>query len=351
VTPRLALRRGLALVLLAAGTAAGLVVAVAVGSVPVPLAETVRVLAGGVPDDPRWEVVIGLVRLPRALTAALAGAALGVAGLQMQTLFRNPLADPYVLGVSSGASLGVSLVVLGSGAVGGAFTAGLAGMGRVGVVLAAAGGSGAILGVVLALSRWARSAVTLLIIGVMLGAVTTALTSLLLTWTSPERAMLFVAWGLGSFSATSWADVTVLAVAVGVGLTVAGLSVKSLNALLLGESYARTMGVRVRRVRAVVLLSASLLAGAVTAFCGPIAFLGIAVPHLARLAIGTSDHRVLVPATLLMGAVAALACSVASTLPGRDLVVPVNVITALLVAPVVIGVLLRSRRLAAGAVT
>lgn len=343
-------RRALALAGLAAACVVGLLVAVAVGSVAVPLDETARVLLGSAPLDPRWQVIVGVVRVPRALTAALAGAGLGVAGLQMQTLFRNPLADPYVLGVSSGASLGVALVVAGSTTVGGGFTASLAGMGRIGVVVAAAGGSAAVLGLVMTLARWVRSPVTLLIVGVMIGAVTTALVGLLLTIADPRRAQQFVLWGLGSFASTTRGDLTVLTPAVALGLAVAAASTKPLNALLLGEGYARTMGVRVRAVRTLTLASAALLAGAVTAFCGPVGFLGMAVPHLARLTIGTSDHRVLVPATLLMGAVAALACAVVANLPVWGTVLPVNVITALLVAPVVIGVLLRSRRMDPGAV-
>ncbi len=323
---------------------AAVVVAVASGSVAVPLGETARILVGLAPDDPRWTVVVESVRLPRALTAALAGAALGVAGLQMQTLFRNPLADPFSLGVSSGASLGVALVVTGAGTAAGGFTAGFAAAGRVGTVGAAALGGALVLSGILALSRLVRSAVTLLVIGVMAGAAATAVVSLMLTWTDPLRAQQFVAWGLGSFAGTTWADLGVFGPVTLAGLAVAWLSAKPLNALLLGENYARTMGLNVRRARLVTLLGASVLAGAVTAFCGPIGFLGIAVPHVARRLIGTSDHRVLLPATLLCGAVAALLCSVASHLPGGG-VLPINVVTALVGAPIVIVVLLRSRRL------
>jgi iron complex transport system permease protein len=333
---------------LLAGTGAVTVVlfvlAVALGPVSVPPADTVRVLAGATPSDPRWSVLIGTVRLPRALTAVLVGAALGVAGALVQTLFRNPLADPYVLGVSSGAGLGVALSLA---AVGGAsFTDGLAGVGRLGAVGAAAVGAAAVLGLVLVLARWVRSVVTLLVVGVMVGAATTAVVSLVLVWSDPRIAQQFVVWGLGSVDGTSRADLAVLAPVVAAGLAVAAFSVKPLNALLLGEAHARSVGVPVRRLRATVVLAVALLGGGVTAFCGPIAFVGIAVPHLARLLVDTSEHRVLLPVTALVGAAVVLACVVAGHPPGTEVVVPLNVVTSLVGAPVVIAVLLRSRRFA-----
>lgn len=335
--------------LAAAGVVATFALAVTLGTVTIPLADTVRVLLG-LSADPGAAVVVEQVRLPRALTAVLAGCALGAAGLQMQTVFRNALADPYVLGVSSGASVGVALVVTGvGGSVTGGFTAGLAGLGRVGIVLAATLGAAAVLAAVLVLARWIRSAVTLLVVGVMVGYAASAVVSVLLVYTDPLRAQQYVAWGLGSFSGTTWPDLAVFAPVVVVGLGFALASVKSLNALLLGEEYARTMGVHVRRVRLVCLLGASLLAGAVTAFCGPVAFLGIAVPHVARLVLGSSDHRVLLPVTLLIGAAVALLCTVAAALVDVRTVLPLNAVTALLGAPVVIAVLVRSRRGLAGA--
>jgi cobalamin transport system permease protein len=324
------------------------VLAVALGPVSVPPLDTVRVLTGAAPSDPRWTVLICTVRLPRALTAALVGAALGVAGALVQTLFRNPLADPYVLGVSSGAGLGVALSLAAvGGSVGGAtFTEGLVGVGRLGAVGAAAVGAAAVLGLVLVLARWVRSVVTLLVVGVMVGAATTAVVCLVLVWSDPRIAQQFVVWGLGSVDGTSRADLAVLAPVVAVGLAVAALSVKPLNALLLGEAHARSVGVPVRRLRAAVVLAVALLGGGVTAFCGPIAFVGIAVPHLARLLVDTSDHRVLLPVTALVGAAVVLACVVVGHPPGTEVVVPLNVVTSLVGAPVVIAVLLRSRRFA-----
>ena len=317
-----------------------IVAGLALGPVRVPLLDTVRVLVGAQPSDPRWQVIVHSMRLPRLLTAIAAGAGLGVAGLQMQTLFRNTLADPYVLGVSSGAALGVAMVVI---ATGSGFTAGLAAGGRIGVAVAAAVGAGAVLTIVLALARWVRSATTLLLIGVMVGAAASAVVGVLLVYADPLRVQQYLLWGLGSFAGTTWSDLQLLLPVVVVGVAAAALTVRALNALLLGESYARTMGVDVRRARLVSVASASLVAGATTAFCGPIAFLGLAVPHLARLAVGTSDHRAVLPATVLMGSAVALSCGIASQLPGSDAVLPVNSLTALIGAPIVVLVLVRNR--------
>ncbi|WP_236238977.1 iron ABC transporter permease [Streptomyces sp. CC228A] len=343
-TPRPVRRRLVVVLALTAGTALLFVLAIATGSHPVPVAEVVRILFGHAAEDPRWTVIVEQVRLPRALTAAAVGAALAVAGVQMQTLFRNALADPFSLGVSSGASMGVAAVVVGTGGVAGSFTGDLAGLGRVGVVIAASLGAAAVLALVLLLSRWVRSAVTLLVVGVMIGSAATAVVGVMLVYARPERAQQFVMWGLGSFGATTWPDLHVMLPVVGAGLLTALLTAKRLNALLLGEDYARTMGLNVRRSRDLALFATSLLAGAATAFCGPIAFLGLAVPHLTRVALGTSDHRALIPASMLAGAFLALACALLSQPPGTDAVLPLNAITSLFGAPVVIAFLIRSRR-------
>ncbi|RAU93628.1 FecCD family ABC transporter permease [Mycolicibacter senuensis] len=340
-----AVRPGRATLVLAGLIAAVLVLALlglALGPVRVPLADTVRVLFGADASDPRWQVIVANMRLPRVLTALAAGSALGVAGLQLQTLFRNTLADPYILGVSSGASLGVALVVLAGGAAGAGFRT--TGGSRAGEVLAAALGAAAMLTLVLVLSRWTRSAATLLLIGVMIGAASTALVSLALVYSDPQRVQQYLLWGLGSFAATGWADLRLLLPLVAVGLITAAMTIRPLNALLLGESYAATMGINVHRARIVTVASASLLAGVTTAFCGPIGFLGLVVPHVARIAVGTSDHRLVLPTVMLLGAVAALACGIVSQVPGSDLVIPINAVTALVGAPVVITVLLRARR-------
>ncbi|WIM87809.1 iron ABC transporter permease [Candidatus Mycobacterium wuenschmannii] len=311
----------------------------ALGPVRVPLLDTARALVGAQASDPRWQVIVHSVRLPRVLTAIAAGAGLGVAGLQMQTLFRNTLADPYVLGVSSGAGLGVAAVVI---ATGSGFTAGLAG-GRAAMAVAAAVGAAAVLALILVLAHWVRSAATLLLIGVMVSAAATAVVSVLLVYADPLRVQQYLLWGLGSFAGTTWWDLKLLLPVVAAGIAVAALAVRALNALLLGENYARTLGIDVRQARLITVASASLLTGATTAFCGPIAFLGLAVPHLARLALGTSDHRAVLPTTALMGAAVALACGIVSQVPGSDAVLPVNAVTALVGAPIVVLVLVRSR--------
>lgn len=327
------------------------ILAVGVGSVGVPVSETLRALTGRPTVDPQMSVLLIDIRLPRVVTAAVAGAGLAVAGLVMQTLFANPLADPYILGVSSGAGLGVAVVTIGSGSAAATFSAAVGGGGRIGTVGAAAVGAGAVLALVLLLGRWVRSVVALLIIGVMIGAVAGAGVSFLLAFADPAAVQRFVLWGLGSVSGTDWPAVAVLAPTVAAGTVLVGLLARPLNAMLLGESYAASMGVAVKRVRAWAITATALIAGAVTAFCGPIAFLGIAVPHLARLTLGTSDHRLLVPGCVAMGAVVCQLCAVVAQLPGGDGVLPLNVVTAVVGAPVVVAVLLRSRRLAAGAVT
>jgi iron complex transport system permease protein len=339
------------LLALGAAAAALFVLAVALGPVPVPLWDTARVLVGAEPADPRWTVVIGSFRIARAGTAVLAGAGLGVAGLLMQTLFRNALADPYVLGVSAGASLGVALFLAATttAVAGATFGAGLVGLGRIGAVGSAAAGAAAVLGLVLVLARRVRSAVTLLIVGVMVGAVAAAVVSLVLVWSDPLTAQQYLLWGLGSVDATTGADLPILATVVAVGLVLAGLCAAPLTAFLLGEDYARSMGVDVRAVRLAVLVAAALLAGGITAYCGPVAFVGIAVPHLARLVAGTSDHRLLLPVTALVGVVTLLACTIVAHPPGAELVVPLNVVTSLVGGPVVIAVLLRSSRFAGAA--
>ncbi|KKO60607.1 iron ABC transporter permease, partial [Mycolicibacter arupensis] len=219
-----------------------------------------------------------------------------------------------------------------------------AGASRAAEVIAAALGAAAMLTLVLVLSRWTRSAATLLLIGVMIGAASTALVSLAMVYSDPQRVQQYLLWGLGSFAGTGWADLRLLLPLVAVGLVAATLTIRPLNALLLGESYAATMGINVHRARIVTVVSASLLAGVTTAFCGPIAFLGLVVPHVARIVVGTSDHRVVVPTVMLLGAVAALGCGIVSQVPGSDLVIPINAVTALVGAPVVITVLLRARR-------
>jgi iron complex transport system permease protein len=303
------------------------------------------ILTGGVPARDTWTTIVLSFRLPKAITAALAGSALAVSGLLMQTLFRNPLADPFVLGISSGASLGVALVVLVTGATGVTLLAGLGLLGDLGLVVASSIGAVAVMALVLAIARRVQSATTLLILGLMFGYVTSALVSILLHFSIPDRIQTYVNWTFGSFSGVTWGQMPLFTAALVAGHAASIAFVKPLNALLLGEAYARSMGVNVRRARIGILIGASILAGAVTAFCGPIGFLGVAVPHLCRNRLGTSDHRLLLPASMLLGGTLALLADVVAGVPGTRLVLPLNAVTALIGAPVVVWVILRRRNL------
>lgn len=337
--------RPLLLIALLGGLAAVFLLALAVGSVSIPLDQILAVLLGGEADRTSWTNIILKFRLPKATTAALAGAALGVSGLMMQTFFRNPLAGPYVLGVSSGASLGVALVILTTGTIGGALLAGFGLRGDLLLAGAAALGAGATMFVVLLVAGRVRSSMTLLILGLMMGYLVSAVVSLLLFFAIPERIQAYITWTFGSFGGVTWDQVPILAAGVIAGLVIALLLTKSLNALLLGEDYARSLGMNVMLTRVAIVSATALLAGTVTAFCGPIGFIGIAVPHLARSLFNTSDHRVLLPGAMLTGAVVALVAAIIAEVPGNNLVLPLNAVTALIGAPVVIGVILRQRNL------
>lgn len=338
--PRLGLRP-LALVMMAGVWAVAFVLSLAFGSVRIPLDQVLTILLGGEPTRATWATIVNDFRLPKALTASLAGAALGVSGLQMQTLFRNPLADPFVLGVSSGASLGVALVVLSVGAANTALLAVAGLLGNLSLVVAACLGAGAVMLLVLALAQRVQSSVTLLILGLMIGYLTSAVVSLLLYFSIAERIQAYVSWTFGSFGGVTWAQMRVLAPTICVGLLLAFILTKALNALLLGEAYARSMGLDIRRSRIGIVTSSAVLAGAVTAFCGPIAFLGIAIPHLCRSLLRSADHRVILPACALVGATAALLVDLAAQAPGTRVVLPLNAITALVGAPIVVWIILR----------
>ncbi len=278
-------------------------------------------------------------RLPKAVVALLAGSALSASGLLMQTIFRNPLAGPYVLGVSSGASLGVALFLLGLPMLGGA------GIARdLGTAASAWIGAAAILLLVTAVSARIRDIMAVLILGMMFGSAASAFVDVLQYFSSDTALKGFVVWSMGSLGGLSHGQLLIMAVCVAGGLLLAALSVKPLNLLLLGESYARSMGVSVGRVRGIIFLATSLLAGSVTAFCGPIGFVGIAVPHIARMIFRRADHRILLPASVLIGADMMLLCDMISQLPGTDLILPVNTITALLGIPVVVMVVVNSKR-------
>lgn len=337
--------RGALLIILLAGLVAVFLMNIATGSVDIPLNNIVKILLGGEADKAIWETIVVKFRLPKAVTAMLAGAGLSVAGLQMQTLFRNPLADPFVLGISSGASLGVALVVMSAGTVGATLIAELGLLGNFTTAAAASLGALLVLVVVLFVARKVESSVTLLIVGLMFGYTTGAAVSLLMYFSITERIQAYINWTFGSFDGVTWEQMRVFAPVILLGVTLAYVQTKPLNALLLGEAYARSMGVNIQRTRLLIIISTALLAGTITAFCGPIGFIGVAVPHLCRSLFSTSDHRTLIPATLMMGAGLALGADLIAQMPGSQVVLPLNAVMALLGAPIVTWVILRQRNL------
>ena len=334
------------LVLLAVALVLIFLLSIALGPVWIPLKQIVAILVGEHTGGPgNFGFIVYDLRLPRSFTAVLAGAALGIAGLQMQTLFRNPLADPFALGIASGASLGVALVLLTGGAsVSGVLVSSIGLAGDALVTAASIAGAVLALAVVLGLTRRVENPATVLILGLMFGYAASAFVTLLVAGTDPDKLQRWIAWGFGSFEGVDWQKLSIFAPLVIAGLAVSAGTTKQLNALLLGENYARSMGMNVRRMRLATMAGASVLGGVVTAFCGPIAFLGVAIPHMCRALLGTSDHRALVPATILMGGIVALAAQIVSLVPGDAGVLPLNAVTALIGAPVVVVVLMRNRR-------
>ncbi|WP_414574787.1 iron chelate uptake ABC transporter family permease subunit [Anabaena sp. CCY 9402-a] len=313
----------------------------ALGSVSIPIQEVINILLGKESEKVTYAHIILKFRLPKALTATLAGAALGVSGLQMQTLFKNPLAGPFVLGISSGASLGVALVVLTASVTTPTLLNDLGIITDFGLVIAASFGAASVLGVMLVVSRRVQDTMTLLILGLLFGYATSAIVSILLQFSSKERIQSYIMWTFGSFAGVTWKQLIVLIPVILLSLLMAVLQSKSLNALLLGESYARSLGLTVQKTRFSVITSASILAGAITAFCGPIAFLGVAIPHLCRSLFMTSDHRILIPSVIFMGAILALVADLCSQVWVSQMVLPLNAITALIGTPVVSWVILR----------
>lgn len=314
------------------------------GSVDIPLRSVCRILAGGTDELVVWQNIVWKSRVPQALTALVAGAGLSVSGLQMQTVFRNPLADPSVLGVSSGASLGVAMVVLLSGAVGGVALSRLGYLGEVALSLAAIVGAMSVMALIVYVSMKVRGNVTLLIIGVMIGYVANAVIGVLKFFSVEEDIRAYVIWGLGSFARVSGDQMLLFVGIMAVLLPLSFLLIKTMNLLLLGNGYARNLGLNIRRARLLVIFCSGVLVAIVTAYCGPIMFLGLAVPHLCRAIFRSSDHRVLMPATLLTGAALALVCNLIARMPGFEGALPVNSVTALIGAPVVASVLFRRRK-------
>ena len=313
------------------------------GSVDIPAEAVGRILLGCEVDNEAWAFIVRESRVPLCVTALLSGAALSVSGLMLQTAFGNPLADPSILGISSGASLGVALVMLAGGGTvaAGAFSF----SGFLAAVLGALAGALVVMGLILFLSTLIRSNVMLLIAGIMVGYIVSSAISLLNFFATAEGVHSYMIWGMGNFGGVSSAQLPWFSAVVAGGLLWAVLLVKPLNALLLGERYAGNLGVNVRWVRGQLLGVTGLLTAVVTAFCGPVAFIGLAVPHVARLLLGTSNHNALLPVTMLCGAAVALLCNLLCILPGEWGMIPLNAVTPVLGAPVIVYVIVRQRRI------
>ena len=313
------------------------VVDMMVGSVGISVRDVVAALTGGECDPMTRKIVVD-IRLMKAVVAILAGAALSVSGLQMQTLFRNPLAGPYVLGVSSGASFGVALFILGAPLLG---LGGSHILSSFGVAGAAWLGSAAVLAVVGVVSSRIKDVMVILILGMMIGSGVSAVVQILQYLSHEEALKSFVVWTMGSLGDVTFEQLWLIVAAVAVGLTLAVAVMKPMNMLLLGEAYARTMGLNVKRTRTLILLSTTLLAGTVTAFCGPVGFIGLAMPHVARAMFAQADHRVLMPAAAMIGAVSLLMCDIVS----KMLTLPLNSVTALLGIPIVVWIVVRNKNI------
>ncbi len=313
------------------------------GTVSIPASEVLDIVTGGNGSNEIWRNIIMKSRLPQALTAIFAGAGLAVAGLLMQTVFRNPLAGPSVLGISSGASLGVACVILLSGMFGQALSQ-LGFFGEFAITIAAIIGAMGVMGVIIFVSQKVKGNVTLLIIGVMIGYIATAIIGVLKFFSVEEDIRAYVIWGLGSFAKVSGNQMVLFCVVMAVLIPLSMLLIKTLNLLLLGDGYARNLGLNIKRARFYVILASGVLVAIVTAYCGPISFLGLAVPHLCRGIFQTSDHRILMPASALVGASLALVCNLIARMPGFEGVLPVNSVTALIGAPIVVSVLFRKRK-------
>ena len=314
-----------------------------IGSVTVPLDDIIKVLLKE-NNDNTLSIIIFNYRLPQALTALLAGAALAVAGLLMQTLFRNPLADPSMLGISSGASLGVGIVILLTGAISGTAVSSFGWWSTIGVSLAAFIGAVLVLFVMLAFSSRMKNMTTLIIIGLMIAYLAGSITDILKFFSLKEDIHAFVIWGMGTFSGVGTSKMPIFAISIVIGLIVTFFLSKNLNILLLGEMYAENLGLNIRKNSVIIILVSGYLTAIVTAYCGPIAFVGLAMPHIARFLFKSSDHRLLIPATMLIGMDMALICNLIARMPGFDGNLPVNAVTAFIGAPVVISVILKSRK-------
>lgn len=339
-------RWGLLLPIILVLTGTAFLLDLALGTVSIPPDQVLSILLGHGAVKGSWETIVMVFRLPKAIAACTAGAALSLSGLMMQTLFRNPLAGPSVLGISSGASMGVALVVLGTAISqrGARLIEGLGLGGNMLLVAASALGAFLVLLAILVAARWVRDVMTLLIIGILGGFALSSVVSVLIHFSRPEMVQAYLAWTFGSFANVTWQEMHVFLPVLLVTCAASLLVGKPLNGLLLGEDYARSMGLDYLATRLVVIALTALLVGGVTAYCGPVGFIGIAVPHLARVVAGTSDHRRLLPVTAVLGGLIALLADLIAQLPGQATVLPLNAVTALIGSPVIIWFILRRQR-------
>lgn len=311
------------------------------GQVNIPMKEVFQSLFGGNASKDTWEYIIVNFRLPKAITAVLVGIGLSISGLLMQTLFRNPLAGPYVLGLSSGSSLGVAFVILGASALPAYLSQFL--LSQYGIILASCIGSLLVLFLILIVSQQLKDTMSILIVGLMFSSFTSAIVSVFTYFSSAEQLQKYTFWSMGSIGNLSWENIMLLTTAVFFGLLLSLLSLKPLDALLLGENYAKSMGLNIQKARYIIIIATSILAGSITAFAGPIAFVGLAVPHLAKLSFKTSNHKILFFGTVLIGAIIMLFCDMVSQMPGFDFTLPINAITSIIGAPVVIWLIVRKK--------
>ncbi|TAI49148.1 FecCD family ABC transporter permease [Flagellimonas allohymeniacidonis] len=313
------------------------------GSVAIPFEAMLSSLFGGKIEVESWNYIIWNYRIPKGFTAVLVGGGLSVSGLLMQTLFRNPLAGPFVLGISSGASLGAALLLMGTSLISGfaSFTL----LNDITLAIAASIGSFLVLLVVMVVANRIKDTMALLIIGLMFGSITAAIVSVLAYFSTAENLQRFIFWSFGSVGNLSQTQVLLLAGITGFGVLLSILSIKRLNAFLLGENYAQSLGVSLKKSRLIIIIATGLLAGGITAFAGPIAFVGLAVPHLTRQIFDTMEHRILIPAVFLYGAILMLLCDTIAQLPNSASILPINAITSLVGAPVVIWLLVRKRKM------
>ena len=313
------------------------------GQVAIPLKEVFKSLLGSHASKDTWEYIIFNFRLPKAITAILVGVGLSISGLLMQTLFRNPLAGPYVLGLSSGSSLGVAFVILGASLLPTFLSEIL--LSSYGIILASCLGSFLVMLLVLIVSQRLRDTATILIVGLMFSSFTGAIVSVLTYFSSAEQLQKFTFWSMGNLGNLSWQNILILFISVLIGLLLSIISIKSLDALLLGENYAKSLGLNIKKSRYIIIIATCILAGSITAFAGPIAFVGLAVPHLSKLLFQTSNHKILFWSTILIGGILMLFCDMISQLPGLDFTLPINAITSIIGAPIVIWLLIWKKNL------